>query len=352
MKTFDSIDIFPSVLTALKELRYETPTPIQAQTIPPAIDGIDILGCAQTGTGKTAAFAVPILDFLGQEEPRVISKRPVSLVLAPTRELAIQIGDSFAEYGKHMRFSQALVYGGVNQNKQVAALKRGVDVLIATPGRLCDLMQQGHVRLDNVEIFVLDEADRMLDMGFLPDLRKIVAALPKKRQSLFFSATLPPKSRELAGELLFNPVSINVTPETPSVKSIEQKVVLLDKSKKFGYLRDTLESKAVERTIVFTRTKRGANQIARKLDAAGIRSAAIHGNKSQNAREKALAKFSTQPRESPGRDRRGSSRDRYRRYLSRDQLRHASGGRKLCTPHRSHRPSRRRRHRDFALHAD
>ena len=291
MKTFDSIDIFPSVLTALKELRYETPTPIQAQTIPPAIDGIDILGCAQTGTGKTAAFAVPILDFLGQEEPRVISKRPVSLVLAPTRELAIQIGDSFAEYGKHMRFSQALVYGGVNQNKQVAALKRGVDVLIATPGRLCDLMQQGHVRLDNVEIFVLDEADRMLDMGFLPDLRKIVAALPKKRQSLFFSATLPPKSRELAGELLFNPVSINVTPETPSVKSIEQKVVLLDKSKKFGYLRDTLESKAVERTIVFTRTKRGANQIARKLDAAGIRSAAIHGNKSQNAREKALANF-------------------------------------------------------------
>ena len=291
MKTFDTLDIFPPIQKALRELNYETPTPIQAQTIPPAIDGVDILGCAQTGTGKTASFAIPILDYLGHEEPRVESKRPVSLILAPTRELAIQISRSFEEYGKHMQFSQALVYGGVSQGKQVAALKRGVDVLIATPGRLCDLMQQKHVRLDNVEIFVLDEADRMLDMGFLPDLRKIVAALPKKRQSLFFSATLPPKSRELASDLLFNPVSINVTPETPSVERIDQKVVLLEKAKKFGYLKETLSDESVERTIVFTRTKRGANQIVRKLDGAGIRAVAIHGNKSQNARERALADF-------------------------------------------------------------
>ena len=291
MKNFDSLDLFSPLNKALKELKYKTPTPIQAQTIPPAIEGIDILGCAQTGTGKTAAFALPILDFIGYEEPRVESKRPVSLILAPTRELAIQISQSFAEYGKHMQFSHALVYGGVSQNKQVAALKRGVDVLIATPGRLCDLMQQKHVFLDNVEIFVLDEADRMLDMGFLPDLRRIMAALPKKRQSLFFSATLPPKSQQLAKELLFNPVSINVTPETPSVKRIQQKVILLEKSKKFGFLDDILSDKSVDRTIVFTRTKRGANQIAKKLLNVGIRAVAIHGNKSQNARERALADF-------------------------------------------------------------
>ncbi len=283
--------MFQPLKKALKELKYETPTPIQAQTIPPAIKGIDILGCAQTGTGKTAAFALPILDYLGHKQPRAKSKRPVSLILAPTRELAIQISESFAQYGKHMRFSQTLVYGGVGQGKQVAALKRGVDVLIATPGRLCDLMQQKHVSLDNVEIFVLDEADRMLDMGFLPDLRKIVAALPKKRQSLFFSATLPPKSRQLAKELLFNPVSINVTPETPSVERIDQTVVLMEKSKKFGYLDEVLSAKSAKRTIVFTRTKRGANQIVKKLDGVGIRAVAIHGNKSQNARERALSEF-------------------------------------------------------------
>ncbi|QEG24938.1 DEAD/DEAH box helicase [Mariniblastus fucicola] len=276
---------------ALRELNYETPTPIQSQTIPPAIEGADILGCAQTGTGKTASFALPILDYLGLEEPNVISKRPNSLILAPTRELAIQISDSFNEYGKHMRFSQALVYGGVGQGKQVAALKRGVDVLIATPGRLVDLMQQNHVSLDNVQIFVLDEADRMLDMGFLPDLRKIVAALPKQRQSLFFSATLPPKSRSLAKELLFNPVSINVTPESPSVERIDQKVMLLEKGKKFTQLDEILSGKSAKRSIVFTRTKRGANQVAKKLDAAGIRAVAIHGNKSQNARERALDSF-------------------------------------------------------------
>ena len=291
LKSFKSMDMFAPIQRSLREQNYKTPTPIQAQTIPPAIQGLDILGCAQTGTGKTAAFAIPILDFLGYEEPRVEPKRPVSLVLAPTRELAIQIGDSFRVYGKHMRFSQALVYGGVNQNSQVTALRRGVDVLIATPGRLVDLMQQKHVSLRNVQIFVLDEADRMLDMGFLPDLRKIIGQLPNRRQSLFFSATLPPKSRELAKDLLFNPVSVNVTPETPSVERIEQKVLLMERGKKFNQLEEILTLETTKRTIVFSRTKRGANRLAKKLDKAGIRAAAIHGDKSQNARQKALEAF-------------------------------------------------------------
>ncbi len=285
------MEMFAPLKKALRDQNYETPTPIQEQTIPPAIKGLDILGCAQTGTGKTAAFALPILDFLGVEEPRVISKRPTALILAPTRELAIQIGESFAVYGKHMRFSQTLVYGGVSQSKQVSALKRGVDVLVATPGRLVDLMQQKHVSLDNVQIFVLDEADRMLDMGFLPDLKKIMAQLPEKRQSLFFSATLPKRSRELANELLFEPVAVNVTPESPSVERIDQKVLLLEKAKKMFQLEEILTHKSCTRTIVFTRTKRGANVVVKKLGQIGIRAEAIHGNKSQNARQRALEAF-------------------------------------------------------------
>lgn len=285
------MDLFAPLKRSLRELNYKTPTPIQSQTIPPAVDGLDILGCAQTGTGKTAAFALPILDFLGYEEPQVVPKRPVSLVLAPTRELAIQISDSFRDYGKHMRFCQALVYGGVSQHQQVNSLRRGVDVLIATPGRLVDLMQQKHVGLRNIQIFVLDEADRMLDMGFLPDLRKIMAELPNKRQSLFFSATLPPKSRELANDLLFNPVSINVTPESPSVDRIEQKVLLLQRNKKLPQLEKILSDQTVEHTIVFTRTKRGADQVTRKLGKVGIKAAAIHGGKSQNARQRSLEAF-------------------------------------------------------------
>jgi ATP-dependent RNA helicase RhlE len=291
MSNFESMDLYAPLKKSLREQKYVTPTPIQKQTIPPAVDGLDILGCAQTGTGKTAAFALPILDFLGFEEPEVVSKRPTALVLAPTRELAIQIAESFSVYGKHIRFSQALVYGGVSQGKQVSALRRGVDVLIATPGRLVDLMQQKHVSLDNIQIFVLDEADRMLDMGFLPDLKRIMAQLPQKRQSLFFSATLPKRSRELANQLLFNPVSVNVTPETPSVDRIDQKVLLLERAKKMIQLQKILNHKSAKRSIVFTRTKRGANVVARKLDQAGIRAVAIHGNKSQNARQKALEAF-------------------------------------------------------------
>ena len=291
MKTFDSIELFEPIHKALADENYSVPTPIQAKTIAPAVEGQDILGCAQTGTGKTAAFALPILDFIGVEQPRIEPRRPNSLVLAPTRELAIQISDSFKVYGRHMRFKQALVYGGVNQNKQVQSLQKGVDVLIATPGRLLDLMQQGHIDLRNVQVFVLDEADRMLDMGFLPALRKIIAKLPRKRQSLFFSATLPPKSKELANELLFEPVFVDVTPKQRSVKKIDQQIWLLDRGNKFEALKDVLNGSRVERTIVFTRTKRGANQVTRKLENAGIRAAAIHGNKSQNARQRALEAF-------------------------------------------------------------
>jgi ATP-dependent RNA helicase RhlE len=288
------MDLLQPLKKALAEQRYEVPTPIQAQTIPPAIEGQDILGCAQTGTGKTAAFALPILDYLGHERPRAEPKRPLALVLAPTRELAVQIGDSFRVYGKHITFRQALIYGGVGQNPQVEALRRGAHVVIATPGRLLDLMDQGHLDLADVEIFVLDEADRMLDMGFMPALKKIIAKLPAERQSLFFSATLPDKIQELSQQLLFNPVFVNVTPKVTSVERIEQRVRLLERGNKLSSLRDLLATDNVERTIVFTRTKRGANALARKLETGGVRAVAIHGNKSQNARQKALDAFRRQ----------------------------------------------------------
>ena len=291
LNNFESLDLFAPLKKALAEEKYTTPTPIQSQTIPPAVDGKDILGCAQTGTGKTAAFALPILDYIGHETPELAPRCATSLILAPTRELAIQIGESFATYGKHMKFRQALVYGGVNQNRQVQAISKGVDVLIATPGRLMDLMQQGHISLSKVQILVLDEADRMMDMGFLPALRKIIAKLPQQRQSLFFSATMSDKARKLSNELLYEPVCVNVTPESPSVERIEQRMLMMDRGNKFTMLKDILTGPDVEQTIVFTRTKRGANVIVRKLDSAGIKGLAIHGNKSQNARQKALDAF-------------------------------------------------------------
>ncbi|MEM8670041.1 MAG: DEAD/DEAH box helicase [Planctomycetota bacterium] len=277
---------------ALKDQDYQRPTPIQAKTIPPAIVGQDVLGCAQTGTGKTAAYALPILDYLGKEKPRSKAKRPVTLVMAPTRELAIQISESFRRYGKHMRIRQALVYGGVAQKDQVRTLSRGVDVLIATPGRLLDLINQRHIDLGRIDIFVLDEADRMLDMGFMPDLEKIISMLPEERQSLFFSATLPSKIRQLAAKLLFNPVSIDVTPKTSiSVKGIEQTVKIVERSDKLASLQEILFSGTVDRAIVFTRTKHGANGLTKKLDRIGVPATAIHGNKTQNARQKALDLF-------------------------------------------------------------
>ena len=291
MKTFSELTLIEPLQRALAELNYETPTPIQAKTIPHAIDGTDVLGCAQTGTGKTAAFALPILDFLGGDKRRAQSGKPQALVLAPTRELAIQIGDSFKTYGKHVKLRTVLVFGGVNQHRQVKAMKSGAHVLVATPGRLLDLMQQGHIDLGSLEVFVLDEADRMLDMGFLPDLKKIIRSLPDERQSLFFSATMSAKVTALAKELLFNPVSINVTPKRTSVKTIDQKLIFVEKGEKPKLLCGILNGDGVERAIVFTRTKRGADSVARKLEKAGLAAAVIHGNKSQNSRQRALDAF-------------------------------------------------------------
>ena len=285
------MDLFAPLKRALAELKYIAPTPIQSKTIPAAVEGKDILGCAQTGTGKTAAFALPILDFIGHERPQRVRNGATTLILAPTRELAIQIGKSLQAYGKLMRFRMAMVYGGVNQRQQVNSMKQGVDVLIATPGRLLDLTAQNHIRLGDIQILVLDEVDRMLDMGFLPDLRKIIAALPDQRQSLFFSATLPKKTVELANRLLNNPVHVKVATKPFDVNRISHSVRLVQRSGKFQVLRHLLSCDSVERTIVFTSTKRSANRVARQLANAGFGSTAIHGNKSQSARQKALESF-------------------------------------------------------------
>ena len=291
LKTFSELKLIAPLERALKDENYEIPTPIQAQTIPHALEGKDILGCAQTGTGKTAAFALPMLDFLGGDKRIAQPGRPQALVLAPTRELAIQIGDSMRVYGKHLKLRTVLVFGGVNQNGQVRDMQRGAHILVATPGRLLDLMEQGHINLGELEVFVLDEADRMLDMGFLPDLKRIMSKLPKERQSLFFSATMPPKIVELANQLLFNPVSVNVTPKETSVKRIKQELVYCERGDKPELLRKVVCGEDADRVIVFTRTKRGANVVAKKLDQSGIPAAIIHGNKSQAARQKALAAF-------------------------------------------------------------
>jgi len=291
LKTFAELELTKPVQKALVDEKYETPTPIQAQTIPPALLGRDVLGCAQTGTGKTAAFALPILNRLGQRNRKAVPHRPLVLVLAPTRELAIQIGESFATYGKHLKLRHALVYGGVGQGNQVRALRKGAHILVATPGRLLDLMNQGHIELDKLEVFVLDEADRMLDMGFLPDLKRIIRELPDTRQSLFFSATMPPKIQELSESLLSDPVSVNVTPESTSVDLIEQRVLFVERNGKQALLKEILSSPEVDRTLVFTKTKRGANLLADKLVRSGVRATAIHGNKSQSARQRALEAF-------------------------------------------------------------
>ena len=291
MKTFKELDLIAPIQRALVEENYETPTPIQAQTIPAALQGHDILGCAQTGTGKTAAFALPILNQLGHHNRKAAPGRPYALVLAPTRELAIQIGDSFAAYSRHLRLRHVLVYGGVSQGNQVRALNRGAHVIVATPGRLLDLMNQGHIKLDQLEVFVLDEADRMLDMGFLPDLKRIISKLPDQRQSLFFSATLAPKITELAQSLLNNPVSVNVTPESKSVKKIKQQLMYVERNGKLPLLQKILATPEVDRALVFMRTKRTANMLAQQLTRCGIKATAIHGNKSQGARQRALEEF-------------------------------------------------------------
>ena len=272
---------------------YRTPTPIQEQSIEPLLAGRDMLGCAQTGTGKTAAFTLPILQYLDANRRRPVPGRPRVLVLAPTRELAAQIGESISAYGRYLRVSHTVIFGGVNQRPQVGHLRRGLDILVATPGRLLDLMQQGHIGLEAIEVFVLDEADRMLDMGFLPDVRKVIARLPQKRQSLFYSATLSREVTALAGTLVSNPAHVSIEPEKPTVDKVEQKLFYVDKENKDRLLATVLEGGGAERVLVFTRTKHGANKVAQRLEKAGYSAAAIHGNKSQAARTRALASFKT-----------------------------------------------------------
>jgi ATP-dependent RNA helicase RhlE len=276
---------------AVAEEGYTTPTPIQKEAIPHLLEGKDLLGCAQTGTGKTAAFTLPLLQEMSATNITPKSKTPRALILTPTRELAAQIGDSITTYGRYVRVSHTVIFGGVGQNPQVKAMQRGVDVVVATPGRLIDLMDQGYVKLDRIELFILDEADRMLDMGFLPTVRKIIAKLPKNRHSLFFSATMPPPVEKLALELLRNPVKITIDPGRPTVERIAQKMMFVDKGHKDALLVDLIEEHDMDKVIVFSRTKHGANKVVKKLEDAKISAAAIHGNKSQTARTNALAGF-------------------------------------------------------------
>ncbi len=290
-KTFADFDFLPEIHQALEEVGYSTPTPIQAQAIPHLLEGRDLLGCAQTGTGKTAAFALPILHQLGLQRRRSVPNTPRVLILAPTRELALQIEESFQTYGRFLRVRTTVIFGGVGQGKQVASLKRGVHVLVATPGRLLDLMSQGHVTLEGLETFVLDEADRMLDMGFLPDLRRIIARLPRERHSLFFSATLPGKVAALAESLLSDPVKVEVAPQSSTVELIDQQVLFVPTQDKLRVVEQLLNGPDVGKAIVFTRTKRGADRVAKQLTAQGIKAEAIHGNKSQNARTRTLDSF-------------------------------------------------------------
>jgi ATP-dependent RNA helicase RhlE len=291
--SFTELQLSPQILATAKAEGYTVATPIQAQAIPIILSGKDVLGCAQTGTGKTAAFAMPILHRLGTKPPAngPDAHRPRCLVLAPTRELASQIADSFRTYGKGLRFRQAVIFGGVGQRPQVDALRSGAEIIIATPGRLMDLMEQRHVNLTGIEILVLDEADRMLDMGFIQPIRQIVAKLPPHRQTLLFSATMPAEIRKLADSLLTNPSVINVAPVVSAVK-VEESVYRVERGEKPALLAHLVQSLKMYRTIVFTRTKHGADRVVRHLLTRGIRAEAIHGNKSQNARQRALANFS------------------------------------------------------------
>ncbi|HNF72720.1 MAG TPA: DEAD/DEAH box helicase, partial [Chitinophagaceae bacterium] len=290
--TFEQLNLIDPILNALREEGYTHPTPIQTQTIPLAIQGRDVLGCAQTGTGKTAAFAIPILQRMYQSQSSHKGKRLLrSLILTPTRELAIQIEESFQAYGRHTHLKFQVIFGGVNQNPQTEALKKGVDILIATPGRLLDLMTQGFIQLDQLEYFVLDEADRMLDMGFIHDVKKVIRALPAKRQSLFFSATMPPEIQKLADTILVNPGKVEVNPVSSTAEKVSQSLYYVDKNNKRALLHELLKDPTMDRVLVFTRTKHGADRVARDLHKVGIAAHAIHGNKSQNARQHALQSF-------------------------------------------------------------
>jgi ATP-dependent RNA helicase RhlE len=288
--SFSQLGLAQPILRAVASEGYTLPTPIQLQTIPHVVAGRDLLGCAQTGTGKTAAFALPVLHRLSTAK-REGRRRIRVLVLSPTRELAAQIGESFRAYGRHTDLRHAVVYGGVGQQPQVRALQSGVEILIATPGRLCDLMNQGYIDLSPVEILVLDEADRMLDMGFLPDVRRVIAKLPAARQTLFFSATMPNEIERLANAILRDPVRVRIAPVKATAELISQSVYLVSKDEKPQLLQHYLTNEAISRAIVFTRTKHGADRVTRRLNRAGIQAEAMHGDKSQAARQRTLANF-------------------------------------------------------------
>ena len=289
MNSFEGLHLSSPILQALKSKGYTEPTPVQLKAIPLILEGRDLFGSAQTGTGKTAAFALPLLQLMSNKAIRTHNVR--TLVLAPTRELAIQIGDSFRDYGKNLGMRHVVVYGGVSQHQQTQTLRKGIDIIVATPGRLLDLMEQGFIKLNDVEFLVLDEADRMLDMGFIHDIKRIVAKVPVKRQTMLFSATIPSQIKKLAHDLLRNPVSVDIKPEFHELKMVKQQVYLVEKNDKTGLLCQLINSEPNGHALIFTRTRRGADKLVKALNLKGIRSQAIHGDKSQSQRQRVLADF-------------------------------------------------------------
>lgn len=290
---FNELQLIEPVLQALSKEGYNSPTPIQEKAIPAILQRKDLLGCAQTGTGKTAAFTIPVLQLMQQELEQSGKRQPhlQTLILTPTRELAIQIGESIKAYGRFLDFRYQVIFGGVPQYSQVQSVKRGVDIIVATPGRLLDLMQQGHINLNSIKYFVLDEADRMLDMGFVHDVKRIISKLPAKRQTLFFSATMPPEIQMLASMLLTDPVKVEVTPVSSTAEIIQQSVYYVEKQNKLPLMVQLLKDSSIESVLVFTQMKHAADKLAKRLNIEGIRTEAIHGNKSQNARQAALSNF-------------------------------------------------------------
>jgi ATP-dependent RNA helicase RhlE len=291
MTGFSGLNLAQPILRALETEGYSEPTPIQAQSIPALLEGKDLLGIAQTGTGKTAAFALPLIDRLSSNRAWARPNAPRAVILAPTRELAGQIGDSLRTYGKHVKLRSTVVFGGVSIRPQIRAVQKGVHILVATPGRLMDLVRQGHIDFSDVQTFILDEADRMLDMGFIGDVKKVAAAMPADRQTVLFSATMPKEIAGLASSLLTEPVRVEVTPEATTVQRIDQRVLFVSKENKRALLTDLLSDETISRVLVFTRTKHGADKVVRNLEQAGIAADAIHGNKAQNARQRALKGF-------------------------------------------------------------
>ena len=349
MTLFTDFGLASPILKALATEGYEKPTPIQAQAIPYVMAGRDICGIAQTGTGKTAAFALPIIHRLTENPRAAVRKGCRVLVLSPTRELASQIADSFRTYGRHMKLTTSVVFGGVAIGKQERDLSFGVDVLVATPGRLLDLIDRRALSLRDVEILVLDEADQMLDLGFIHALKRIVTMLPKDRQTLFFSATMPKTISTLADTFLRDPARVAVAPVATTAERVEQSVMFVSTGRKQALIETVLQDPAIERVLVFSRTKHGADKIVRGLEKAGVNASAIHGNKSQPQRERALASLPRRLVPGAGRDRHRGARHRRRWRQPRDQLRPAERAGILRPPHRPHGPRGRDRHRHVVL---